>query len=349
MFVIRIRNMGIVHRRSFSRACLGIMAMLGVSCGKEGLAPDDKVAGVKIAVLFDSRFDPFRNSQFIHLQQRAQARAATEFLVWDADGDVRLQSEQLVSALATKPDFIFLFPLEYAALEPVLVRSGDTGPLKFIFADVESKTKQTSVLVCPDADVGRVAGEFVIQSLRLRASDEGRAEPSGRIVELTVAPPYAAHGGYSAGFMKAISGQPGITLVHQAPCKILGEDTAERMKEALRLQGEFDVIFAHNDLIAAAASKVLAAAKPELIGRVLVLGVDGNLGKGGGKEKIIKGEIDATIHRPSLVDLAWNIMEKRLSDPQFHPKPRREVRPVALNFEAALEVTRKGIPVPPVE
>ncbi len=349
MFVLRIFFMRKIHRRSFSRACLGMMIPLGVSCKEGGRVPDSGTATVKIAVLFDSRRDAFRNSQSYLLQRLVQARAATELLVWDAGDDLQMQSKQLAVALAARPDFIFLFPLDFAALAPALNQPGDSSPRMFIFADIEPKIQRSTILVCPDADVGRVAGEFVIQSLRLKAAEEGKSEPAGRIVELTVAPPDASHGGYSDGFIKSISGQPGTTLVHQSPCKMQGEDTADRLKEALRLQENFDVIFAHNDIIASAATKALAAAKPELIGRVLVLGVDGNLGKGGGKERIIKGEIDATIYRPPLVDLAWRITERCLSDSKFTPKPRYEVQPVALNFEAALEVTKTGIPAPSID
>lgn len=338
-----------LHRRTFTHACLGLMAPLGVSCGKKSEAPPDQSSQVNIAALFDSRRDPFRNSQSYLLQRLVQTRGATKLKMWDADGNAHLQTDQLAAALATRPDFVFVFPVNPVVLAPALNRSGDSGPRIFVFADIESKNPRSSLIVCPDTEIGRVAGEFVIQSLRLKAAEEGKTEPVGRIVELTAAPPAASRAGYSDGFLKSIWQQPGITVVHQAPCKLLSEDTADRVKEALVLQKDFDVIFAHNDLIARAASKAVAAANPELIGRILVLGVDGNLGKGGGKEMIIKGEIDATICRPPLVDLAWAITEKCLTDPQFAPKPRYEVRPVALNYEAAIEVARTGIPTPPID
>ncbi|MCE9518447.1 MAG: substrate-binding domain-containing protein [Verrucomicrobia bacterium] len=338
-----------IHRRTFTRAGLGMMIPLGISCGpgERGSANGDVT--VKIAVLFDSRRDPFRNSQSYLLQKLVQSRAATEFLIWDAGGDEQVQTKNLAAALAVSPDFIFLFPVNLAALTPMLLQPGKSASRIFIFADLESKNPSHTIMVCPDTEIGRVAGEFVIRSLQLKAAEEGQTVPAGRIVELTIAPPDTSHGGYSEGFIKSISNQSGITLVHQAPCKMLGEDVADRLKEALRLQGSFDVIFAHNDLIAAAASKAIAVAQPELVGRILVLGVDGNLGKGGGKEKIINGEIDATIYRPPLVDLAWSIAEKCLADPRFIPKSRYEVKPVALNFEAAIEVSKTGIPAPSVE
>jgi ABC-type sugar transport system substrate-binding protein len=219
----------------------------------------------------------------------------------------------------------------------------------FVFAEIPSPGPRTSLIVCPDAEIGRVAGEFVARSLRLKATEEGRAEPAGRVVELTIAPPDPVHAGYSDGFSKSLSQQPGISLVHQAPCNLLGEDVADRMNEVLRLHKDFEVIFAHNDLIARAASKAVATARPELAGRILVMGVDGNLGKGGGKEMIIKGEIDATICRPPLVDLAWALIEKCLGDPQFNPKARYDVAPLALNFESALEIAKTGLPMPPIE
>ncbi len=325
------------------------MAPLGISCGKKDGAPKDQSSQVNIAALFDSRRDPFRNSQSHLLQRLVQTRGATKLRMWDAAGNANLQSNQFAAALAARPDFIFVFPVNPEVLAPALNRLDGSGPRIFVFADIVSKNPRSSVIVCPDAEVGRVTGEFLIQSLRLKAAEEGGTEPAGRIVELTTAPPAVSHAGYSDGLLKSIWQQPGITVVHQAQCKLLSEDTAERVKEALLLQKDFDVIFAHNDLIARAASKAVAAANPELIGRILVLGVDGNLGKGGGREMIIKGEIDASICRPPLVDLAWAITERCLSDPKFVPKPRYEVPPVALNYESAIEVGRTGIPTPPVD
>jgi ribose transport system substrate-binding protein len=338
-----------IPRRTFACSCLGMMIPLGSSCSKKNGGRADAAAPVNVAALFDSRRDPFRNSQSYLLQRLLQNRAGTELLVWDAGGNPNLQSDQLAAALAARPDYLFVFPVNPAALAASLNRSGGTGPSIFVFSEIPVTSPRTHLVLCPDSEIGRAAGEFIVQSLRTKATDEGKADPAGRIVELTVAPPDAPHSGYSEGFSKIISGHPGITLVHQAPCKLLGEDTAERINEALRLQKDFDVIFAHNDLIAAAASKAVAAARPDLSERILVLGVDGNLGKGGGKEMIIKGEIDATICRPPLVDLAWGLTEKMLSDPQFAPKPRYDVKPVVLNFEAALEVSKTGLPAPQVD
>ena len=321
------------------------------SCGrKEDGARKEKSGQVGVAGLFDSRRNPFRNSQSLLLQRLVQTRAGTELLTWDAGGNPNLQTDQLAAALAARPDFLLAFPVNPATLADSLARSLDeAGPRMVIFADVPAPGPRTTLIVSTDAEIGRAAGEFVIRSLKLKATGEGKAEPAGRVVELTVAPPDPPHNGYSEGFSKAISQQPGVTLVHQAPCNMLGEDAADRMKEVLRLHKDFEVIFAHNDFIARAASKAVADAQPELRERILVLGVDGNLGKGGGKEMIIKGEIDATICRPPLVDLAWAIVERCIADPKFEPKPRYDVPPLALNFESALEIAKTGLPMPPIE
>lgn len=327
-----------------------MMVPLAGSCRKKDGGRKEGSGQVGVAALFDSRRDPFRNSQSLLLQRLVQARAGTELLSWDAGGNPHLQTDQLAASLAARPDFLLVFPVNPATLGDSLMRSsGEPGPRMFVFADLPSPVPRTTLIVCPDVEIGRVAGEFVVQSLRLKAAEEGRAETSGRVVELTVAPPDPTHAGYSEGFSKAIAQVPGISVVHQAPCKMLGEDVADRMNEILRLQKDFDVIVAHNDLLARAASKAVGAARPELMGRILVMGVDGNLGKGGGKEMIIKGEIDATICRPPLVDLAWMLIEKCLADPQFNPKPRYDVAPLALNFQSALEVSKTGLPLPSID
>jgi ABC-type sugar transport system substrate-binding protein len=338
-----------IGRRTFAGGCLGMMVPMAASCGRKDGGASEPLPAVNVAALFDSRRDPFRNAQSFLLERLVQRRAGAELLVWDAGGNWHLQSDQLAAALAARPHFLFVFPANPSALASSLSRLRSLNPRTFIFEEMDFANPHSSLVLCPDLEVGRVAGEFVVRSLQLKAQEDGKTEPAGRIVELTIAPPDAPHEGYSSGFAKAIAQQPGITLVHQAPCALLGEDTADRVKEALRVQKDFDVIFAHNDLIARAASKTVATERPDMIGRLLVLGADGNLGKGGGKEMIIKGEIDASICRPPLVDLAWSITEKCLADPKFEPKPRYDVKAFAMNYETALEVSRDGIPTHPVE
>jgi hypothetical protein len=85
---------------------------------------------------------------------------------------------------------------------------------------------------------------------------------------------------------------------------------AARLAEAVRLQAEFDVLLCHDDFLAAAAHE--AAVKAETRDGQLVLGVNGFLGAGGGREMIVQGILDASVERPFLVNEALRLLLERM-------------------------------------
>ena len=112
------------------------------------------------------------------------------------------------------------------------------------------------------------------------------------------------------------------------------------MQDAIRLQKQFDVVFAHNDAMALGA----AEAAGEMRENVLLIGVDGFMGADGGFTAVNNGDIDATIHQPLLVDLAWQIIRKKLAEPAFQPKPSYKLNPMAITPKDVDDIRRKGLP-----
>ena len=118
------------------------------------------------------------------------------------------------------------------------------------------------------------------------------------------------------------------------------------MAEALRLQKTFDVVFAQSDIMAMAASNALKAIKDGPREQMLVLGVDGSVAKGGGIDMVIKGDIDATVYNPPMVDLGWKVLVRLLDDPSFKPKSRYELEPFVITPEKATTLSIHGVPSP---
>ncbi len=288
--------------------------------------------------------DPFQRAQAFALADMVRASPGYELFTLDAKNDAVIQSEQLTAEGGKKPAIIFVAPVEPggigAALE--MLKNGGTAVIGLdgrLTDDVCS-----SVVFCDDKKLGAEAGGIALQSLKRKAEAEGTGEVTGRVVQLRAREGDPSGIARADGFAAALSGSPGVVLVHDAPADVDAKGAAERIKEAARLQKSFDIIYAHNDLIAKHASEALSA-----LGQresVLVIGTDGVAGNDAGLSMLGRGEIDATVHRPLLVDFAWRLCMKAASDASFKPKARYEVEPAAITPKNLSEVQRQGFPLP---
>lgn len=324
-----------------------LIALLAAGCDP-GAEPGLRIPGrertIRIVALFDTLQGPQRSHQRFLLERLTPRRAGATLKVMDALGNSELQLEQAERARSGKYDFILVFPLDATAVAPILAQAKAEGARVIAFADGLPPESVTSAIVCSERDLGRFAGGFVVQSLAQRAAEQPGMAKGGRIVQLTADPPTArAMSELSAGFAEALTPETGAVLVHDAPCGPTGEHAVTRIADALRLQEKFDVVFAHNDLVADAAAKALVGARPEARENVLIVGVGGDL------ELVARGEIDATIYNPPLVDLAWVMILRFADDSAFVPKPRYARVPQSIVLGQALELSRTGHPMPTLE
>lgn len=307
---------------------------------------DSKPASVtRIVLCAADSANPFQRAQASLLSGLVRARPGTTLEVLDARGDAAAQAGQLRDALSSKPAALFVLPVSAnIATTALAVSRGDDALIIGLDENLKAPACD-SVVCCRQADLGRLAGELVIEALRRKASDEGRTEVSGRVVQLRGSESDAWSDARAAGFAAALTGAPGIVLVHDAPGEWRREAAMERMKEALRLQHEFDVVFAHNDLMAQAAG--LATTDAGLRDRVLIVGIDALPGPEGGLEMLERSEIDASVHQPLLVDFAWKVMVRKLDQPDFIPQARYELPGMAVTPRNLDEVLRHGFGTEP--
>ena len=319
---------------------LAIMALLFIAgCGRE---PGANARVMKVVLLLDSRMDPLRNMQWLLLDNLVKQKAGNDFYWWDAGADEKKQAAQLSEAMKLKPDVLMVFPVKSAGISDALKVARLGGSQVYVFADDMPEAACTSAIFCDERKVGRMAGEFIVQSVRQKMAEEGRPEAIGRVVNFTGPDDSPASAQRKEGFAEAFAQEPGILIVHQAPVGLLGEGMPDRIAEALNLQKNFDVVFAHNDIMARAAATALVKAGQR--NNVLVMGVDGAPGKGGGIQMVTRSEIDATVYHPPLVDYAWSLVLRGLREPGFKPAPRHELPPVLINLEEAIEWARVGPP-----
>jgi ABC-type sugar transport system substrate-binding protein len=281
------------------------------------------------------------------LSQLAITRAGVQIETVDCLGNAASQLQQVQQTSGV--DFLLVFPIDLPLLRASLTQVKNSGTKVIVFDGAASPESCTTAIFCDESKVGFTAGDFVVKSLRKRAADEGFTSVMGRLVYLQDAGDGPALKRREEGFLKALARESGITLVHEAPVEASGADAAPRVAEAFRLQKDFDVIFCDTDLIANAASTAVTSVNAAARQSMLIMGVDGALGKGGGIELTVKSQIDATVWRPLLVDAAWAIIGKYLDDETFTAHPRYEQNPQPISMETALRFLHDGTPAPTLE
>ncbi len=301
-----------------------------------GLVPED--GRREVFFLQSTGTSPFSTYQNNLLRVLASREHGFLITPLDAAGKAATQAQQLREAITRKPFAILLDPIPDPALEIAISEAVQAG-ITVISLDHSVRNGVTLVHTSPEA-IGKAAATLVIAALTRKAADEGKAEPTGRVVQLRNADAPRWSEQISAAFEAALKAQSSVTLVHDAPASSTAESAHRRMEEARRIQTQYDVIFCHGDAIArfASAHAVLAKNREE----TLIIGTDALPGRNEGLELLRNHDIDATIARPPLVDLALRILVKKSQETAFQPKAEYEVAPLPVTPKNYDQVLRAG-------
>ncbi len=267
-------------------------------------------------------------------------QAGYKLTTQDAAGDAIQQTEQFRQAIATKPAAIFISPIDPPALAALIVEARTAGIAVIGLDKRMLKDGCSSVVFTDQRVVGRMAAQTVLEALKRKAEEEKRPEVSGRIIELRGVEDSYPTNELAEGFSEGLRAQPGVILVHDAAADWSAEKAALRVGEAFSLQKNFDVVYAHSDAIALGAVKAAETAGQRE--NIFIIGTDGLAGVKRGIELVHKGEIDATIVQPALVDLALFIIVKMHRDKAFKPQPAYEIQPVAIVPKNVEQLLRAG-------
>lgn len=256
----------------------------------------------------------------------------------DAAGKAATQVQQLRDAATRKPFAILLDPIADPAVEIALAEVRQVG-IPVISLDQSIREGVTLIHTSPEA-IGKAAATLVIEALKRKAADEGKPEPSGRVIQLrnADAPVWSAQ--ISTAFEAALKAQSSVILVHDAPVQNTADDIHRRMNEARRIQQQYDIIFCHSDALARHVSAYSNLVKNRE--DTLIIGLGALPGRNEGLELLHATEIDATIARPPLVDLALRILVKKAQDPAFQPKAEYEIAPLTVTPKNQDHVLRAG-------
>ena len=231
-----------------------------------------------------------------------------------ASDNSEIQCQQIDSFIAERVDLLIVSPNEAEEVKPAVSRAYDAG-IPVIVADRQvSGEKWTAFIGGDNYAVGQLMAQWLLSIV-----------PEGgtlRVLEIQGLPGSTPMVWRHKGMMDSLQGHPEVQIVASACGAWFRENARVVTASLLTLYPDIDAIVAQNDQMAIGAYEACNKKSP-ITGRFLgrksprIMGVDGIVGKGGGVEALLKGEIDMTATYPSRGDLVIQTAVKILRDEMY--------------------------------
>ena len=245
--------------------------------------------------------DDWRTQLNKEIIREAQFYPNVSVEVRTANDDSRQQIRDINALTDRDVDVLVVSPNVVDDITPAIDRARSKG-IPVILVDRRTRSQQCTAYVGADNyDIGRQAGEYIAH----------RLQGKGKMVEITglsaSTPAIERH----KGMMDVLQRYPNIQVMAQADAGWL-ENRAETVFDSLlHLYPHIDLVFAHNDRMAAGAYH--AALRQGREKGMLLIGVDALPGEGRGVDMVTQGQLDATFIYPTggdkVVQVAMNILQ----------------------------------------
>lgn len=278
--------------------------------------------------------EPYRAAQNQLMEKLFKEKGDVQLVIADAQQDNSKQIAQIETFIRQKPDLLIVAPNERAPLTDVMGRAMAAGiPVICLERDI-TQDNYTTFIGADNLAIGKMAGQFIVDSLKKKYG-----KPQGKIVEMRGLLGVEAEMERYNGAHDVLKAYPEIKVVHEAVADWLQDNARARMLEILRAQPEVDIVYGHNDPMAAGA--YLASRELGREKQIQFIGVDGLGGPAGGIKKVMDGVLVSTFYYPLCVDKAVEVGEQILHDPSFHPEKKYVLQSQLITAENAGEMYGK--------
>lgn len=247
--------------------------------------------------------DEWRDKLNKEIYLEAMFKGNIEVLFCSANDNNDKQAEDIAYLIKKKVDLMVISPNESAPVTPA-VEMAYKSNIPVIISDRKIRSDKYTAYIGPDNyEIGVLAGEFIVKHLKGK----------GKIVEIKgtegASPTIERH----EGFMSVISKYKDIKVVYSESGIFLESIGEKKMEEAMSLNPDIDLVFAHNDRMAKGAYKVVKARGKEKA--ISFVGIDGLAEDGYGVDMILNGMLVASFVNATggdkIVELAVNILQKK--------------------------------------
>lgn len=245
--------------------------------------------------------DEWRTQMNKEIRREALFYPGVEVDIRSANDDNRKQTEDIERFIRRKVDLIVVAPNEAEAITPVIEKAY-AKRIPVVLVDRRINSDQYTAYVGADNyEMGRQIGHYITT----------RLEGKGNVVELTGLKGSTPAADRHRGLMDVLSRTPGIQIVASADAGWFQKSAEQAFDSILTCQPKIDLVFAHNDRMAAGAHA--AALRHGRANKMLFVGVDALPGKGLGVELVANGILDGTFIYPTggdrVVQVAMSILE----------------------------------------
>ncbi len=226
--------------------------------------------------------DLWRQTQLRLMEIELSFYPEMEMIVKDANNNTATQIRQIEEFIRSGIDLLIVSPNEAEPITPIVEKAYYAG-IPVIVIDRKVQTDHYSSFIGGDNYIiGVEAGNYAAKIL----------EGKGKILEIKGLDGSSPAKDRHDGFISVLENFPEIEIVQSLPGNWKEESANTLINEAIKNQVEFDLVFAHNDVMAAEVRKVTQNNRH--LRDVYILGVDGLPGTKGGIQMVLDNTLDAT-------------------------------------------------------
>ncbi|RCH56336.1 histidine kinase [Mucilaginibacter hurinus] len=289
------RKLCVVYSNNLLCVTITLLALAGCGIKKEN---PEYVIGFSQCV----GNDLWRKTMLEEVKMELSLHPGAKLVYTDANGNSKTQAQQVKQMVNQGVDLLIISPNEAMPLTPVVEQTYNKGIPVIIIDRKTSSNLYTAYVGADNYQVGKMAGEYAASALKGK----------GNIVEIMGLPGSSPAIERQRGFADGIKKFNDIHITAQLYGDWLKNNAEQELLKARTSLQTADVIFAHNDVMAAGAKNVIS--KLKLNRPIKIIGIDALPGNGGGLQMVSGKVLDASVLYPTggkeAVVTAFRILNK---------------------------------------
>ncbi len=246
--------------------------------------------------------DLWRQTMDFEMQNELIYYPSMQLIIKDAKNSSEKQIRDIKALIEQNIDLLIVSPNESEPLTEIVQEVFRKGiPVILIDRKITS-SEYTSFLGGNNYEIGREAGKYAVEYLK----------GNGKIIEITGLQGSSPAKERQKGFLDEIKKHPDISVIQSLSGDWKMETGRQLMDQVIERGLDFDLVYAHNDVMAIGASNVLKEKNSSK--NVFFIGVDGSPGSNGGLQAVMDGVLGATLLYPTggsvAISLAWKILQE---------------------------------------
>ncbi|MDQ0640932.1 signal transduction histidine kinase/AraC-like DNA-binding protein/CheY-like chemotaxis protein/ABC-type xylose transport system substrate-binding protein [Pedobacter sp. W3I1] len=246
--------------------------------------------------------DLWRKTMLEEMKMELSLHPGARLVYRDANNSSSKQISQVGELLKMNVDLLIISPNEARPLTPIVDQAYSSGIPVVVIDRKTSSSAYTAYVGADNYQIGKMAGQYV----------SGLLKGKGNIMEIMGLPGSSPTVERERGFAQGLRKTGNIRISHQVYGDWLKSHATRELLKMRDALDATDLIFAHNDQMAAAASEVIS--KLGIKRKISIVGVDALPGQGGGLQMIDSKIIDASMLYPTggreAISTAFRILEK---------------------------------------